>query len=375
VRAHQRSIASVTTTIFITILVVPFTLWLLAATGPGVNAQNDQTGAEISNISVDAVPWTVEASDITQAQGNVTLDGQPVEGAQVMVGGYRLPTPTDAQGQFTFPADHTLVRRLPITVSDASNATVSGKALTADQQAALEQAEGSINVHFVVTDVMTSTNADGNIVLSGTVQFTNGQPPPPVVLYSYQLTGTVTDNTGKPIEGVIVGTRTPEFRWSLSEPTDSQGNYTSLYWPTDPTPFSVLLVENDDAYPVAGNRPIRFPLYKSARMDVTLDRDSGTITVTEPISVEGLIYDGLLVGVMQDGAPVRPISVTWPDEQGHFQMVLPAALTGQTVEWWQQSGDYFATIAAEPGGEISLGEWPTELDATTPRGFGSVMLP
>jgi hypothetical protein len=324
---------------------------------------------------VAAVPWSVETSDTTPVQGSVTLDGQPVEGAQVSVGGYRLPALTDAQGHFTFPADHTLVRRLPITVSDASNATVSGKALTADQQTALEQAEGGINVHFAVTDVMTSTNADGNLVLSGTVQFTNGQPPPPVVLYSYQLTGTVTDSTGKPLAGVIVGTRTPEFRWSLSEPSGPQGSYTSLYWPTDPTPYSVLLIENDNAFPVEGNRAIRFPLYQSARMDITLDRDSGTITVTEPISVEGLIYDGLLVGVMQDGAPVRPISVTWPDAQGHFQMVLPAALKGQTVEWWQHDGDYFSTIPAKPGGEISLGEWPTKLETTTPRGFGRVTLP
>lgn len=324
-----------------------------------------------------ALPWSAQGADnITQVEGQVTLDGQAVAGAQVAVGGYRVPEPTDEQGRFSFPADHSIIQRYPVQVVDAANATVNGSTLSEAQQAALTQAQGGINVSYVVTEVQTSVRADGAISVTGAVQFDDGTTPPPVVLYSYRLTGTVQDTSGQPVEGMLVGVNSQEFRWTFSEPTDAQGNYTSLYWPTDPRPFNVLLIQGNEDYPIAHGQRVLFPLYNSAGMDVTLDRSAGAITVTKPALIDGRIYDALLVGLLHDGEPVQPISATWPmTDSGQFTMVLPADLAGQTVAWWQWETNYFAAIPAEPGGQIDLSEWPESLPPRVPRGFAAVTLP
>ncbi len=291
------------------------------------------------------------------------------------MGGYRLPEPTGGQGHFTFPADQSYIHRYPITVVDASNATMNGQALGAEQQSALAQATGGINVMYEVADVATAVREDGAITVTGRLQFGNGDAPPPVVLYSYRLEGTAVDTEGQPVEGMTVGTNSPEFRWTFSQPTDAQGEYTSLLWPTDPGAFNVLLIDNDKYYPLPDGEKVRFPLYASARLDVTLDRSTDTISVTEPVTIPGHIFDALLVGVLQDGAPVKPVSMTWPTEQGRFQIVLPASSAGKTLTWWQWETNFFSAAAADPGGPVNLSEWPTVLGPHTPRGMAKLELP
>ena len=68
---------------------------------------------------------------------------------------------------------------------------------------------------------------------------------PPVVLFTYQLTGTITDAAGKPVVGAIVVTRTQDRDfWTFSKPTDASGHYTSFFAASDesgadPVPLTV----------------------------------------------------------------------------------------------------------------------------------------
>ncbi len=333
-------------------------------------------GAEISAPPVTVVQWSTSGGDRAQpVTGTITMAGQPVAGAAVTVGGYRLVQPTDAQGGFVFPVDRNVVQRYPVRVVDAGKATAGGKTLSADQRDALLAAAGGIDVHYDVRDVSTALRPDGTVAVSGTLAYEGGGAPVPVELYAFRLAGTVRDAAGKPVQGVLVTTKV-EDRWSVSNPTDADGHYNSMFWPTaEAADMRVAVYEGNRAYGVQGGRKVTFTPLRSSRMDLTLDRASGTLVAPQPQPVDGVVYDALLAGVAQDGKPVKPLAATWPDEKGRFTMILPASMAGQRVTWWESQGFYFSTGAGKPGSELDLAEWPVELGPRVAQGFGSIQLP
>ena len=57
---------------------------------------------------------------------------------------------------------------------------------------------------------------------------------PPVVRYTYQLSGTITDANGKPVAGATLVTRTQDRDfWTFSLPSDANGHYTSFFAASD----------------------------------------------------------------------------------------------------------------------------------------------
>jgi hypothetical protein len=332
-------------------------------------------GVEISPPPVTVAEWSTSGGDRPQpVTATLTVGGAPVSGALVMVGGYRLAQPTDPQGRFVFPVDRTAAQRYPVKVIDAGNATAGGRALSNDQRAALLAADGGINVYYDVRDVSSAVQPDGTVAVSGTLTFASGKPPTPIELYAFRLAGTVRDTAGKPVQGVLVTTKV-EDRWSVSNPTDANGNYTSFFWPTaEAADMRVAVYEGDNAYLVPGGQKVTFPPLTSAGMDITVDRAAGTIAMPQPKPIEGVVYDALLVGPMQGGKPVKPVSATWNDQKGHFTMVLPAGLAGQRIEWWEAPLFYFSTGPGKPGSPVDLAEWPAQLGPRVAQGVGSVNL-
>ena len=66
-----------------------------------------------------------------------------------------------------------------------------------------------------------------------------------MLLYSYELKGTITDSNGNPLEGAIVTTRTNDRQyWTQSRPTGENGSYASFLVAADqegddPVPMTV----------------------------------------------------------------------------------------------------------------------------------------
>ena len=67
------------------------------------------------------------------------------------------------------------------------------------------------------------------------------------------------------------------------------------------------------------------------------------------------------IGVSAGTGVVRPISATWPDVQGRFQLILPASVAGKTLRFWQSDFQTYQTNAVTPGGPVDLKAWPTAL--------------
>jgi hypothetical protein len=335
------------------------------------------SGAAISVPSVITMPWSSNTpeNDVS-VTGTVTLNDQPVAGIVILVNGYTVPQPTAKDGTFVFPADRNSVNRYVVQVKDASNATIDGTAVTSDQQAALEQAAGGIDVHYDLQNIQTETQSDGTIKVTGTASFGNGDAPPPVVLYGFRLFGTVTDASGSPVEGASVSTRAADRSWTLSSPTDAAGHYQVAFWPNSAAGYRVVVIDkNGQVYNAVDNEKPGFTPLKSAQLDLALDASTHTLTFKQMQNADGIIYQGLRIGVASGEQVIQPVSVTWPDKTGQFSMVLPASAAGKTLDWWQSTSRYYSTIQAQPGGNIDTAEWPTTLDAHTPHEFAQITLP
>jgi alcohol dehydrogenase (cytochrome c) len=351
----------------------------------GVTAAKTAGRAKIAPpASVLIKPWNPNTSNTENVQGHVELAGKPVKGVQVSVDGWVAP-PTDSSGAFTYPADNTMPARHIVTVANATAATVDGHKLSSEEQSELMAATSGLSVGYSVDDVSTHSGPEGSIVLSGRISYGQNLAPHPVQLYSYELTGTVTDPNGDPVQGAEVTTRTNDHKfWTFSRPTGASGKYTSFLVAADqegdnPVPMSVAVSVGGNAYTEPTTDFVSFPELQSAALNIQLPSSTGaTIVKTSlnPVAVPGAIYRGLLVGVVGGkGRVIKPISATWPDSSGRFTLVLPASARGDVATFWESDRQFFSTTPAKPGGKIDLSVYPRSLARTTPQALGTVQLP
>jgi hypothetical protein len=348
---------------------------LLGGLGGARAAAARSTGAAIVVPASFAVAaWSAESDNLVPAVGTITFDGVPVSGALVRVDGYVLPARSDANGRFVYFVDDTLIARHLVSVTDASGAHAGNRTLTKDEQSALEAKHAAITVAYPLRDLRTSHDAAGRTIVEGVIGSPSGPAPLRVSLYSYELTGTVTDANGKPVVGARVSTRTLDRDyWTVSSPTDARGRYSSLFTASDevghnPVPFTIRVSKGDLVYQYLPQEFVQFAPLHSARMDLRLPPRGYPMLLPLPRSYPGAIYEGIVVGAAQgDAAAVRPIRVTWPDARGRFRIVLPSSLRGRMVSLWEGKVDLFSTAAAQPGRAVGLRDWPTLLAAGVPR--------
>jgi PQQ-dependent dehydrogenase (methanol/ethanol family) len=348
----------------------------------GVRRAAKSSRGRVFGPVVNVKPWDANTSNQAPVQGHVTLAGKPVRGAVVSVGGWVVPGATNAQGLFTYPVDTSVPLRHVATVIGVNHATIAGRPLSAAQRGALLGRKGGIAAAYAVTNVSAHV-AGGNVVITGRLSDTGGNAPPPVLLYSYELKGTITDASGKPVKGAIVTTRTNDRQyWTQSRPSGANGSYASFLVAADqegdiPVPMTVGVAVGNSAYAEPLGDAINFAHLSSATLNIQLP--AGTAlpkTALNPTAMAGAIYQGLAVGVVGGrGGVIKPISATWPDANGRFRLVLPGTAKGQTVSFWESQWQFFSSSHAAPGGAIDLSVYPHSLPTTAPQGIAAVKLP
>lgn len=331
--------------------------------------------------------WNADTDNLVAAQGTVVANGSPVSGVRVRVDNYTVPTPTDKAGHFVYLADGTLLERHVVTITDASKAKINGQPISSAQRNALMASVGSIDVSYAVRDLTVSKNGAGDPVISGRLEKTDTTGPPAVGLLTYQLTGTITDSNGKPVEGAQVSTRTLDRDyWTVSTVSDAKGHYDSLFTASaevsgNPVPFTVRVSKGDAVYQFLQAEFVDFQRLKSARLDIRLPPSGYAFALPVPHSYPGALYTGTVVGVTSGGNVIRPVSATWPTAPvpkragtGRFTITLPKRLAGKTVSIWEDTLNLFSVDVAKPGGPIDLQDWPTSLPSHAPRGLATVTL-
>src|SRR5207247_5956392 len=141
--------------------------------------------------------------------GHVYLGGAPVSGAVLRVDGYRLPEATGKRGGFSYRIDDTLPGRHQVRVVGTGHAAAHGRKLTSGEAASLRAASGGFSVGYQYQHLRAKVQG-GNVVVSGRIANSIGTAPVPVGLFTYRLSGTITDVSGKPVAGAVVVCRTAD---------------------------------------------------------------------------------------------------------------------------------------------------------------------
>ena len=328
--------------------------------------------------------WDPNSSNTENVQGHVVLNGQPVAGVQVMVGGWIVPQLTDSTGAFTYPVDITEAARHQISVVSVSKATIGGKPLTAAQGAAVLRSSGGFSVGYQVSNLSTSNGPNGTVVIKGRLSYGANVAPPAVLLYSYELKGVITDSNGNPLAGAIVTTRTNDRQyWTQSRPSAANGSYASFLVAADqegdnPVPMEVGVAQGSTSWAEPAADEINFAKLSSATLNIQLPAASGTTlvkTLINPTPMAGAIYQGLLVGVVGKARAITPVSATWPDAKGNFELVLPSSARGVTVAFWEATRQFFSSVATTPGGPVDLTIYPKSLPSDAPQNITTLKLP
>jgi PQQ-dependent dehydrogenase (methanol/ethanol family) len=344
----------------------------VAARASGAGRMSTQQGLVVR-------PWKASSNNTIGAVGRVFYGSRPVAGAVVRVGGYTIPQRTGKDGRFVYPADITVARRYVATVTGASKATAGGRPLTAAQQSALVGTQAGFNVGYAIDGLKAQRQSNGTVLVTGRAHDSAGGPPPPVVLFTYQLSGVVTDSTGKPVQGAIVVTRTADRDfWTFSSPSDAQGHYTSFFSAADeqgadPVPLNMQVAVGPISYGGAQGTTFNFKRLRSSSVNLQLPKATASaLPVSTPASYTGAVYEGLVVGVTVGGKVVKPLSETWPDARGNFRMVLPASVRGKTLHFWENRRQFFSRFTAAPGKAVDLASWPSGLGDAVPTGLAKL---
>jgi hypothetical protein len=199
------------------------------------------------------------------------------------------------------------------------------------------------------------------------------------VLFTYRLSGTITDASGRPVAGATVVTRTQDRDfWTFSQPSDAAGHYTSFFTASDergvnPVPLTVQVASGSVSYASPVNRNVNFTALRSATMNVQLPASpTGVLALPAATSFPGAVYEGTLVGVSGPGGVIKPVRATWPDAHGRFTLVLPGSARGKPLRVWENYSTFFQTHNAVPGGPIDLSAWPTIPPGDQPQGLAVV---
>jgi PQQ-dependent dehydrogenase (methanol/ethanol family) len=349
-------------------------------TGAAHRASPKDFGSIPTESGLVVQPWRADSPNVKAVTGRVLLNGAPVAGARVDVDGYAVPRKTAKDGSFGYDADITIPLRHVVRVGSLAGATVRGRRLTAGQQSALQRASGGFSVGYAIHGLSSHVQKDGSVAVTGRLTDSAGQVPPPVHLLTYQLTGTITDASGKPVAGAVVITRTQDRDfWTHSSASDANGHYTSFFAASDetdnnPVVISVGVALGTVSYGGTLGTNVPFARLKSAVMNVQLG--SGTsYTPEHPTSISGAVYSGLVVGVRVGDEVVKPLAERWLDAKGAFSMTLPASVRGRTLTFWQNLRQSFSHIAARGGGPVDLSSWPSRLDPAVPRGQATLKIP
>jgi hypothetical protein len=323
--------------------------------------------------------WKASSQNAEIVTGRVLLHGQPVQGVGLSVGDYALQSLTGPSGQFSYRIDTTLPARHVVTVTNVKRAKLGGKALSAADRKALKGVRGGFSVGYQIQGLHTSRGKGGNVVLTGRAVNAAGAGVPPVALYTYQLSGTITDAAGKPVVGAIVVTRTQDRDfWTFSKPTDANGHYTSVFAASDeggddPVPLTVQVATGDVSF-ASGTQTVKFNALQSATLDVKLPGSpTAVMALPTPQSYPGAVYEGTIIGVTGPNGFIKPLSESWPDRNGRFRITLPASVRGKKLSVWEDLDQVFSRFPAAPGGRMDMSSYPSKVLDRFPQNMGTIV--
>ena len=255
------------------------------------------------------------------------LGGKPVSGASVSVDRYVLPRQTAADGSFTALVDSTLARRHPVTVSAGASARVSGRPLTDAEKATLKSATGGINVGFKI-DGLSRNEAQrrhGQGDGAGRARRRGARAAGRAALLP-PLGHDHRRRRASRSPGAYVVSRTNDRDyWMFSEPSNAAGKYVSFFpasdlTEADPVEFSIQAAVGPHELHDGRSATRRSSAAAAPSSISSCPRRASRCRCRSRPRCPARSTAARSIGVSAGTGVVRPISATWPDVQGRFQL-------------------------------------------------------
>jgi len=313
---------------------------VLSACSDSVKVEDAQI--KLSTDSLDMSTWMIDGNHMADVKGTLLSGDKPVEGAVVQLANFREIT-TDKNGNFDFSIDRSKLDIKEVKVVSAENAKIDGKKVSKDDHNKLVGVSNNVAIRYPVIIDSVSTNAnDASLVdVEAHAKMPEGQEFPGFGIDRYEITGTVKDADGNPVEGAVINIRRDGVEgFSISPPTDKDGKYQFFYLPDDEEAHYFYVVYNGTRYSLPENRIYMFPEDTSVNIDVMLPKTGTVIDDKPPTLVThtllGAHYTGLLFGLeVPDNVNY---TVTIPmEEDGSFTVTLPKTE-------WEKKPTFYETI-------------------------------
>lgn len=318
------------------------------------NSQSTQTNVSLTFNRSDFsfMNWQVDGSHTAHVTGKIISDQQPVVGVKLQING-RIVT-TDNKGKFYFTVNRNILGSMSIHTINSDQAKINGKNVEQNTKKALLALKKDISVEYPIKIEKVKTNAKNNNLVDvyARAQIKKGEKYPNFTPDKYKVGGTVKDADGHPVQGAVVNLRRDGVEgFSMSTPSDQNGNYTMYYLPDADTDHYLYVHYDDKNYTLPEYKVYNFPDSVSVNIDVTLPKDGTIITDKPPTLVTttapGALYKGTLIGVNVSKSESYTISIPKPD--GSFVLTLSKAAWDQHPTFFEVSYSKFLEEGKKSG--------------------------
>ncbi|MEQ6388089.1 Ig-like domain-containing protein [Bacillaceae bacterium S4-13-58] len=285
-------------------------------------------------------PWYLDNSHVVQVNGQITVGENPVQGVEVQMDQLRT-TQTDEKGKFSFFVDKSTVANIPFHVVDTSEATVQNEQLSAEAEEKVMNLKTAVSVHYPIKiiDSKPSSEHKGYMdvnMKSELVDETHHYPS--FGISKFIISGKITDANGNPVEDATVNFRRDGVEgFTMSEPSNTEGEYMLLYVPEDDEDHYMHVVLDDQVYTLPDHKVYQFPEDISVQINITLPKTGTVITDKPPYLVTKTMdkaqHKGIFVGVHTD----KPYWITIPKSDGTFTATVPKEVYDQGLELYQST--------------------------------------
>jgi len=311
-----------------------------ARAGTEAAAASSEGRIELEKTAYTVKTWRIDGSHLVSARGKLVYRGRPVGNAVLRsdAGGRLIRTESD--GSFGMLVDLSLPVHARLRVVSAEEASVAGRPVGKKEAEALLAASSAFQVFHPIEVAGTepSKTEPGKVNVHARIAKGEGNAVSFFHIDKFRIAGRVADADGKPVQGAIVWIdRDKGEGFAKSTPTDRDGNYEMFYFPEEED-TNLTVIVGTRRYSLPEGKVFDLPRRTSVDIRIRLPREGTTIEDKPPMLVcetsKGATYAGLLAGL--DVPPDVEYTVTVPDEEGRFELTVPA-------DAWAKRPPFFET--------------------------------
>ena len=305
------------------------------------SGEKTDSNFHLEKKTLTVVPWKYDGTQSETVKAKLTLNGKPVEGAEVETA-LKATKKTDKNGEVAILLNKDRILKKTVSVINADEAKIDGKTLSDKEKKSIVGLKDTLTIEYPISvQSVKSNEKDKTLVdVNGQVKLAKEQYYPTFVPSLYKIAGIVKDADGHPVKDATVNFRRDGVEgFTMSKPSNKNGEYELYYLPEDEEDHYMAVIYKNTVYTLPPNKVYNFPEDIGVTIDITLPK-TGTVIADKPPTLvtktaPGALYKGTLIGVNVPKNVKYTITIPKPD--GTFTLTLPKSE-------WEKNPTFFETI-------------------------------